>query len=200
MNFLVHSWLARPQTAHIAGAFLGDFVKGPIPLDLPVSLREGLRLHRHIDSSSNRLEEMRNTYHRFGPKLRRAAPILLDLVADHLLASHWHMHGQGKLEEFTASCYEAISQFEVPENARRMYSHMVASDLWASYANFDVISDIMLRILKRLRLGDHATTVFELESSLDLFYADFCIYFPLLEEISENWMQQNVRAASPEPI
>lgn len=182
MNFLVHSWLARDKEAHLAGAFLGDFVKGPIPASLSKELQEGIRMHRRIDSISNKMAEMRSTYWRFGPKLRRVAPILLDLVADHILALHWDLYGEGKLSDFTCHCYRSIAEYGVPSSAEKLYRHTVERDLWSNYADLDVILRIMNGILKRLGKDELENCLGVVSRDLALFHEDFQIYFPALEQ------------------
>ncbi|MXZ44144.1 MAG: DUF479 domain-containing protein [Gammaproteobacteria bacterium] len=194
MNHLAHCWLARGNNGHIAGGFLGDYYKGPIQQDLPEELQQGIRLHRYIDSLTNQMPEFRSTYERFGIELRRVAPILLDLVADHLLARHWDNHGKGKLSDFTANCYRIIGEYRVPEVGKRVFHHVVSRDLWCEYANFDVILSVMCRILTRLRLEDRAIHLAELEFKLSDFYDDFCQYFPLLEEQVQTWKAANTQA------
>lgn len=193
MNFLAHCWLGRCDDGLVAGGFIGDFVKGRVPDHLPESLQAGIRLHRHIDSVSNRLEAMRATYPRFGPELRRVAPVLLDLVCDHLLARHWSRHGEGELSDFTNDCYVKIGRYTVPETAAGMYRRMLQTDLWSSYADFEFMQKIMFGILKRLRLQHLAPYIRPLESQLDGFYGDFCTYFPLLENAAHIWVQENVK-------
>ena len=187
MNHLAHCWLARGSTGHIAGGFLGDYYKGPIPQHLPAELQEGIRLHRQIDTLTNQLPEMRSTYSRFGPELRRVAPILLDLIADHLLASYWDQHGAGELSDFAADCYRIIEQYEIPDSGKRVFHHVVARNLWSEYTDFEVVLSVMCRILTRLRLDDRALHLAKLEPQLDDFYQDFCVYFPLLEATVRNW-------------
>lgn len=196
MNFLVHSWLARDKRAYLAGAFLGDFVKGPIPATLPKELQEGIRLHRHIDSISNQMEEMRSTYWRFGTELRRVAPILLDLVADHILALHWERYGEGKLLDFTRDCYRAIAEFGVPSSARELYLHTVKNDLWSDYADVDVIVRIMKGILKRLGKDQFADGLSVVERDLSMFHEDFRNYFPILEQQVNSWRQSELSHSS----
>lgn len=191
MNFLAHCWLARQDEAHIAGAFLGDFVKGPIPSSYPPEVQSGIRLHRHIDSESNRMDEMRATYWRFGTQLRRVAPVLLDLVADHLLAVHWKAHGEGDLNEFTNYCYNVLSKFDMPSSAARFLERSVELDLWASYRDFDVILGIMRRILHRLKKNEHVAALSVIGRDIDVFYDDFRGYFPLIEERAAIWRANN---------
>lgn len=192
MNHLAHCWLARGNNGHIAGGFLGDYYKGPIQQDLPMELQEGIRLHRYIDSLTNQLPEMRSTYTRFGTELRRVAPILLDLVADHLLARHWDQHGAGELSDFTTNCYHIIGQFEIPSSGKHLFQHVVSRNLWCEYVDFEVILSIMCRILTRLQLDNRAGHLTKLEPQMDDFYQDFLKYFPVLVERVQTWKVNNV--------
>ena len=189
MNYLLHCWLGRSDPGLKAGGFLGDFIKGKLNGDLPSSLLRGIELHRHIDIVSNHLPEMKSTYHRFGAELRRPAPILLDMVADHVLAKRWSDFGEGKLVDFTQSCYRDIGTYDIPDNAMSMYQHMCETDLFARYADTGVVANVMKRILKRLKfdhLCDHVDTVF-LECS-GRFEEDFEIYYPTLETAASNFL------------
>ena len=194
MNHLAHCWLARGSNGHIAGGFLGDYYKGPIQQELPVELQEGIRLHRYIDFLTNQLPEMRSTYSRFGTELRRVAPILLDLIADHLLARYWDQHGTGKLPDFTSNCYRIIREYEIPNDGKHVFNHVVARDLWCEYADFDVVLSVMCRILSRLRLEYRAVHLTKLEPQIDYFYADFRTYFPLLTDKVQTWKLANARS------
>lgn len=190
MNFLLHCWFGREDEGLVAGGFLGDFVKGPIPDSCPDKLRVGIQLHRYIDRESNQLLEMRDTYFRFGKNLRRPASILLDIVADHIFAKYWHEYTDLNLKQFTQHCYQAIGQFERPPSAERIYEHMCRTDLFASYADVNVIFPICDRILKRLHFAQHSD---ELETILvsehNEFKQDFDVYFPLLQRKVSEWLQ-----------
>ena len=51
MNFLAHLLLGSQSPEQALGSMLGDFVKGPVHrLELPKPVREGIVLHRRIDS------------------------------------------------------------------------------------------------------------------------------------------------------
>ena len=195
MNFLLHCWLGRSDPGLQAGGFLGDFIKGTLDDDIPPDLKRGLLLHRHIDVQSNRLPSMRCTYHRFGNDLRRPAPILLDLMADHVFAKHWEEFGTGDLRQFTQSCYDAIERFEVPVSAQRFYDHMRRTDLLARYAQLDVVEDIMVRILKRLRFTDLEQNLSNrLRENEVGFRDDFETYFRDLQAVTAAWCEKAVSA------
>lgn len=186
----MHCWLGRGDTGLIAGGFLGDFIKGELNGSVDAELERGLRLHRHIDVQSNHLSSLKSTYHRFGSKLRRPAPILLDLMADHVLARHWDRFAQGELRDFTQHCYAAIGSFAAPPNATRFFTHMRESDLLARYAQLDTIEDIMVRILRRLHYehleSELAKRLRDYEAG---FKQDFESYFVDLQVVAQQWRE-----------
>ena len=193
MNFLAHCTLAHPETALIAGGFIGDFIKGPVPGDLPEPLQAGIRLHRRIDAVSNHMPGIAVSVHRLGPRLRRPGPVLLDILADHCLALRWDTHGHGELTAFTALAYDAIGAFEqfLPEHGRRYFQRVRDTDLFARYAEPDTVARAMTYVLKRLRfshLSDELDGIVgdQLPDLLD----DFEGYFPVLRATVGEWKRE----------
>lgn len=193
MNFLAHGLLAWPDPGHVAGGILGEFVKGTIPNTLPSRLYEGVRLHRRIDAYSNQLAQMKPSVLRFGPELRRFAPVLLDVVADHLLAKHWQEFGIGELPEFAGDVYAAIEAHDehVPERGRRFIDYCIDADLLGNYGDYRVIRRALAHIMKRLR-AEHRMMlvdriVIEQEQAL---LDDFRTYFPLLQSFADDLKQR----------
>lgn len=89
MNFLAHLWLAHRSDTSLAGAILGDVVRGSDLSSYPDDIATGIRLHRRIDAATDRhplIVELRSG---FEDGTRRYAGILLDLVCDHALALDW---------------------------------------------------------------------------------------------------------------
>ena len=201
MNFLAHCLLAdgtdgepggdasQWQAGFLAGGILGDFVKGRIPDTLPTELRAGIRLHRRVDSHSNRLPEMKASVRRFAPALRRVAPVLLDIVADHCLARAWPRFASEPITAFSARVYAGIGRFDavVPDRGRRFVERMVDHDLLARYADPLVVHRAMEHVLDRLRvphLGEALDGV--LDGDLGALAEDFDVYFPLLQAFAGN--------------
>ena len=184
MNFLAHCLLAHPGDGFVAGGILGDFVKGNIPESFPVDLRAGVRLHRRIDSFSNRLPAMKDSARRFPPTLRRVAPVLLDIVADHFLARSWSHYGIGDLGDFTARTYAAVERYGhwIPARGRVFVRRMAETDLLARYTDPAIVHGAMEHVLGRLELG-HLGPALEgvLDDSRSTLAGDFDIYYPQLE-------------------
>ena len=184
MNFLAHCVLAHPGDGFLAGGILGDFVKGNIPQSLPVELRAGVRLHRRIDSFSNRLPGMKASASRFPPPLRRVAPVLLDIVADHCLALSWSRHGIGDLRNFTARVYAAVGRYGdwVPARGDEFVRRMIETDLLARYADLAVVHRATGHILSRLGLMHLAGQLAQaLDELLAALADDFDAYYPQLD-------------------
>ena len=193
MNFLAHCLLGHPHDALVAGGVLGDFVKGPVPDTLPVDLQAGIRLHRRIDALSNRHPGIGVSVRRLDPDLRRVAPVLVDLIADHCLALSFDAYGPTSLETFQTDAYNAIGRYEAWFNpsAKRFYRRMKEANLLARYRDREVILRAMRYVLERLRhehVMDRLALVFD---DLDALQADFDEYFPDLMERAAGWKSEN---------
>lgn len=194
MNFLAHCTLAHPETALVAGGFIGDFVKGPVPDVLPEPLQAGIRLHRRVDAVSNRLPGVTASVRRLDPKLRRAAPVLLDVVADHCLALRWDRHGHGDLTTFAALAYDAIGEFEqfLPEQGRRYFRRFRDADVLARYGEPCTALRAMNHILERLRLAHLAPELDAIVGTqLPHLMDDFEEYFPELRAVVVAWKREH---------
>ena len=188
MNFLAHCLLAWPGQGWIAGGVLGDFVKGRVPESLPPELRAGIRLHRRIDGFSNRLANLKPSLARFGPELRRAAPVLLDVVADHCLALTWPRYANVALADFTTEVYAALRRFDayVPDRGRPFIARMIDTDLLARYGEPAVRDHSLQYVMSRLRLTQFNPKLASLlDAQLPAFVEDFHGYFPKLQAFAD---------------
>lgn len=193
MNFLAHCLLGHPHEALMAGGFIGDFIKGPVPDTLPPELQAGVRLHRRVDAVSNRLPGIRTSVRRFDPELRRVAPVLLDILADHCLAMRWDRHGHGDLAAFSASAYRAIEGYatHLPTNGQRFFRRMRDVDLFVRYLEPETPLRAMEYVLERLRHEHLAPKLEHLVSAgLPLLMDDFDGYFPELRSAVADWKEE----------
>ncbi len=196
MNFLAHCLI--PERADpdghpdlIAGGFVGDFLKGRLPDDLPGRLADGVRLHRRIDAFSNELPGIRASCARFEGPLRRYAPIVVDVVADHLLAVHWPRFHPEPLETFTRRAYRAIGPHHgwLPPRGQRLLRFMREEDLLAGYQDPAVMHRSLEAVLQRLRRGpEPALMAAAVDRHLAGLEADFLDYFPVLVSHASDWL------------
>jgi acyl carrier protein phosphodiesterase len=206
VNFLAHCLIpdrAAPATHPdlIAGGYIGDFLKGPVPETLPGELALGIRLHRRIDAYSNRQPLIRRSCARFPPHLRRFAPIFVDIIADHLLASHWGRFHPDRLPDFTSRAYRAIRARTgaLPEPGRRFFEYMSERDLLASYVDPAVMLRALESVTRRLnrpQLNDGLEAIVRVR--LAELEQDFLEYFPDLLSHAAGWLSEHALAGDAE--
>ena len=100
MNFLAHLWLAERAQLPLAGAILGDVLRGPLAPELPADLARSVQLHRRLDAQTDRHPRVVAARARFAPGARRYAGIIIDVLFDHVLAQDWARYDAAPLEEF----------------------------------------------------------------------------------------------------
>ena len=197
MNFLAHLHLAERcagTSGALTGAVLGDFVKGPVQDDLPGDISLGVRLHRRIDAVSNTLPGVRDSARRFPRNLRRYAPPLIDVLADHFLTLAWERHESIPLPEFTARAYRHLAQSMdlFPEPGARFVRYAADCDLFASYADWRVVERAIGSIARRLRINHELPTLnATIEQELPALHADFDAYYPDLQHRIHAWVRDH---------
>ncbi|MFU8814982.1 MAG: ACP phosphodiesterase [Pseudomonadales bacterium] len=198
MNFLAHCLIPDRALEHthpdlIAGGFVGDFLKGPVPDSLPRELALGIRLHRRIDAYSNRQAAIRTSCERFPARLRRFAPIFVDVIADHLLARQWQHFHPGPLTAFTAQAYAAIEPHVggLPEPGQRFFEHMREHDLLAGYRDRAVMHRVIGSVIRRLNRPQlHHGLEQIIDERLPELEGDFFAYFPDLLGHASEWLAE----------
>lgn len=156
MNFLAHLYLARHSDDAMLGAMYGDFV-GTAGLErYNAEVQREIRLHRLIDSYTDRHPAVLAARCHFPDGRRRYAGILLDVYFDHLLARDWARWHGGDLDRFTRHFYELLlAQPELPERLQRIAPGFVRHDWLGSYRDRDMVDHAVTRIATRLsRNGD----------------------------------------------
>ncbi len=201
MNFLAHCSLAHDAAVYwncdaeyrrglLAGAVIGDFIKGPLPRDWPRALRAGARLHRRVDAISNQHPGIRQHCDDFPTHLRRFAPIFVDMLADHCLATSWHEYYDTPPDAFSAECYAAINGYAdyLTPDGQRFVSYMQEVDLLANYDQWRHVARGLHSVLRRLKREAWAAEVEQ--TSRDLVapsHAHFRGYYPELRDAWQAW-------------
>ncbi len=191
MNFLAHGTLASAHDDLMVGGFLGDFVKGPVPNELPELIGRGVRLHRRIDAFSNTQPHIRASVERLPAQFRRLAPPFIDLLADHFLAADFErLHGED-LEAFTQRFYAALRNRDslLKGHARRYFEYIQATHSFTRYRSVDAVEQAFSRIA--LRLGHTeavAPMMLRMEQQYEDLRADFERYYPHLDEHATAWI------------
>jgi acyl carrier protein phosphodiesterase len=188
MNYLAHLYLADGSPHSLLGNLLGDFVKGNDLLLYPDGVQRGIRLHRRVDSFTDRHPVVQRSLTRISHRWGWFAGIIIDVYYDHLLATDWDRHSTVPLRSFSDSVYRVLDDHRdlMPDDAREPLARLVRNDRLFSYAHIDGIAAAFESISQRIRdrMPRHSV---QLEDAipdlrgchLDLS-ADFDAFFPEL--------------------
>ena len=204
MNFLCHSEIAlyvseeaqfAPSAVNglLAGAVLGDFFKGPLQDSWDRELSLGIRLHRKVDAISNQETKIKFACNRFPKKIRRIAPILIDIISDFFLATNWSSYQKIKVESFANICHSALAthteNFDAGSSAKKFVAYMKKEELLRNSSDWNTIERTVQSIIRRLDRQDDLSEVLQaIKANQELLLEDFKEYYPQIRQDSLDWL------------
>lgn len=185
MNFLAHLYLAKPNTGSIIGSLGADFLKGQKEAEFSEDMRDGFRLHHKVDAFADAHPMHRASARRLTPTCERYARVAVDVIYDHLLATHWSTYSDQPLEEFIDEKYAILQSHRhlCPKILQSVLPYMVRENWLLSYRELSGIRLAMKRVSRRLSRGvDIEKSVDELAANKPAYEAEFLAFFPDLVE------------------
>jgi len=184
MNFLAHLFLSGENTELLLGNFMGDFVNNRQLLDLPEGIQQGVRLHREIDSFTDRhgqvLQGKKRLYERHG----KYAPVLIDIFYDYFLANNWERYSAEPFREYVLRTYDLLVEHrpEFPFRLQKLLPNMIADDWLSGYAHYGGLETTFYYLRRRVSRPDLLDgSVESLRLSEDQFDLEFNLFFPELQ-------------------
>lgn len=152
MNYLAHAWLWPDDDQTLAGSLFGDFIHGPLPVEMPPRLALAIMTHRHIDRATDSFAPVVALREQMPPRFRRYAGIVLDMGFDHVLArdfAQWHPE---PLEDFAERVYAAVAQHRawIPEQRQLRIDYLLRHHLLERYVERDQVKRALAGIGTRL--------------------------------------------------
>lgn len=190
MNFLAHLFLSGPPTAPayadvLVGNFIADSVPGRQLENCPPAVQAGIRLHRAIDTFTDRHPVVRRSTLR----LRTAgygkyAGVISDMFLDHFLARRFAEFSTETLADFARRVYALLTvrQAEMPPRVKHFLPYMTEHNWLLGYAKTEGIQRALGSLSRRATAGSGMeTAVEELETNYADYEADFREFFPELQ-------------------
>lgn len=203
MNFLAHVLLAGARPSDQIGGLLGDFVKGPLPCGLPPELARGVALHRFVDRSTDRHPLFIRSCQRISPQRRRFAGIIIDMVYDHFLATHWHCYCDVPLTRYSQDFYRLLTEYRpfFPERSFGVLAAMQRQDWLCGYADLAMIGRSLDHIsrVRLKRVNSLAGAIVELETHYADLELDFRDFMPDMLRACEQWQGSETLAGTMMP-
>ncbi len=187
MNYLAHFHLAQAQPALVAGALLGDYIKGPLRGALPADVERGVTLHRKIDAFTDDYAVTQRLHTLFPTEYRRCSGIMLDVYFDHLLARNWHTYEQDSLADFSRRVQANLTAYEalLTPDAVRFKQRLAQHDLLSRYAHAATIDSTLQYIAGKLRAPNPLASAMQHLSARDAeLEAIFLAFYPALQRFS----------------
>lgn len=195
MNFLAHLALAAPDEDLMAGGFLGDFIKGPIPDDMDRGITQGVQLHRSIDAYSDSHKEVSHLRRVLPDGWGRFTGIVLDLFIDHYLSANWQEFNSITLEQFVSQSKQALGTHRhiASEPALWVMDRIYKYEWLTRYADIEFTLEALRRIGSRIRFDN---PLHRCEELIPDFYDQLCasaqmVYSDSRVHVAE-WRSQNL--------
>lgn len=215
MNYLAHAYLSFEITDITVGNMISDFVKGKQKFDYPLTIQQGIMLHRAIDTFTDTHAITREAKSFFKEPYGPYSGPIVDVVYDHFLANdllRFPEMGKGEagagpgngdsgseapagasLRAFAQRTYEQLSmrQALLPERFGRFFHYMQAQDWLFNYRYKQGILNAFAGLSRRaayMGSAEQAGLLFEQHyTGLEACYANF---FPALQDFALRTLQQ----------
>ncbi len=192
MNFLAHAYLSFGVPELLTGNLMADMVKGKPPEDLPEKIRQGIYLHRAIDSFTDAHPENRKALQLFRPTAGRLAPVFLDIAYDYFLANHPLIFAEEKdLKQFAVTTYESVDKHLhfTSEKFRFLFYRMKQHDWLSGYRKEENMARSFHSVTLRTTLINDTLPVFHtFISAKSSLHDHFLRFFPDLENHVKNML------------
>ncbi len=152
MNLLFHMYLSGNDQELLVGNFMGDFVKGPLGDTYPSRVRQGLVLHRKIDSFAQRDRSFQASRLRLSPEYGLYRGVLVDLFYDHFLAKEWSVWSDTLLPDYISWARGIIDEHRsiMPKQLQE-FVPVIFDQLLPSYPAVAGIESALHRMSRRVR-------------------------------------------------
>ncbi|MEI7575406.1 MAG: ACP phosphodiesterase [Armatimonadota bacterium] len=184
MNLLAHAVLSPNEPLIRLGNFAADFLSRPEEQAMVGPLAAGVRLHRHIDSFTDKHPVVQRAMLRLTGFQRFANPIV-DVYFDHFLVNNWPL--DESVESYVWTLHAEILEHihELPPQSQLILRRMIQDEWLLSYFDFAGLRTTFRRMEKRIlhnsqRAVDMVGAVALLESHYSQFEQDFQEFWPEL--------------------
>ena len=196
MNYLAHLFLSGDDREIRIGNFIGDVIKSSDFKALPKKIHDGVKLHRKIDSFTDRHPVFISGVKRLRKTHGKYAPVLLDILYDHLLALHFHRYANTSLGSFSAKVYNELETVVIPLpfKAKRLIHSLTSYKYLEEYQSQDGLRRVLARMDKRAKFpSKFVNGIDDLIIHHESFNEEFHIFFPeLIQFTNEMLFQFNI--------
>ncbi len=185
MNFLGHLLLTYPHRELTMGNLLGDLVRGQEAKLLSPTLRQGIALHHEIDHFTDNHHGVRELIALIRPTHAKYAPVVVDILLDHILANQWHLHSELPYMDFTQWVYDLVPDFlrDLSEPVVMRLEGMVDHRWIDDYDSTEKLHLVLSRMDRRASFpSQFVSGIQDIEDYYEVFASTFEDFYPTLRE------------------
>jgi acyl carrier protein phosphodiesterase len=194
MNFLAHFFLSLDDEEWLIGNFMGDFVSNKLLAELPPKVRQGVYLHRAIDTFTDAHALTRHSSSLLHSEFGKYSPVLIDIFYDHFLAIHFERYAPVSLPTFSQETYQTLAKHValLPPRLQTIVAQMNAQDWLTHYATPFGIQKSLESLNRRARYANHLDTAHDaLLLHFEALESNFLAFFPEIQTFIEKreWLK-----------
>ena len=176
MNFLGHSLISleideKENKETLYGNFTGDFYKGLVErIELSENLKEGIVLHRIIDKTSDRKENLLNEL--LAEKFRIFKGIVSDMFIDHFLSKNFNNLFNKNIDDIEREILDKVKEYKniFPKDFERTFNWLNDRNVMENYKDIDFLERAFQGLAKNIRRGEILNlAIAELKKNYNLF-------------------------------
>ena len=176
MNFLGHSLISleideNTNKETLYGNFTGDFYKGLVEkIELSENLKEGIILHRIIDKTSDRIENLLNEL--LAGKFGIFKGIVSDMFIDHFLSKNFNNLFNKNIDNIEKLILDKVKENKniFPKDFERTFNWLNDKNVMVNYKDIDFLERAFQGLAKNIRRGEILNlAVAELKKNYNLF-------------------------------
>jgi len=189
LNYLAHLFLAGNDPEMILGNFIADHVKGSDVLKYPEKVRNGISMHRAIDTFTDQHLVVKQSIARLRADFRKYAGVIVDMYYDHFLSANWDEYSHLDLIQFTKTRYDILNTFQkiLPASSARLLFYMEKQNWLLSYGNFEGMQQAFNGMSRRTTFESNMElAVVNLKAGYPEFNEEFRQFFPDLQSYVQN--------------
>ena len=190
MNILSHMLLSGDDHDIFVGNFMGDFIKGHTLDRYSFRVRQGIMLHRRIDSFAESEPIFRQSRQRLAPHYGLYRGILVDIFYDHFLIKEWNDWSKEPLNDYLARARYIVDRYLdcLPERLKQAVP-VIFEKIIPLYGEMAGIGEALERMSRRLtRQNPLAGSEAELLAHYDGLRRDFHSFLPKARRFAENFI------------
>jgi len=181
MNYLAHCFLSCSEEDLLIGNFIADSIRNKDLDALSPRVRDGVFLHRKIDTYTDTHPITRLGTARLHPFHGKYASVIIDIYFDYLLVKNWERYTSQDLGKWTQNIYEILERRseDIPLKLRKNLPFMIRDNWLMRYGTEDGLRFTFDKMKNRLKYPEmFAGATDNLLNNYDDFEKEFHQFFP----------------------